>query len=98
MRLALAKAVTMPCVHTCERRWPDNATALVVDVVDPRNSENLDVDLPRHERPGARALWPAAKSLRAPLWPWLVLLASAGLMGFWAVRLGGVDPLRWFGL
>ena len=77
---------------------PDNATALVVDVVDPRKCENLAVDLPRHERPGARALWPAAKSLRAPLWPWLVLLASARLLGFWAVRLGGVDPLRWFGL
>ncbi|MEC8653563.1 MAG: protein phosphatase 2C domain-containing protein [Planctomycetota bacterium] len=77
---------------------PDNATGLIVVVVDPRDSENQDVDLPRHERPGARAMWPAAGSLRAPLWPWLLLLLSVCILVVGALRLAGVDLLRLLGL
>jgi len=71
---------------------PDNATAVVVDVVDPRRSANLETELPRHERPGVRALWPAARSLRAPIWPWLLLISAAALLLWSALRLAGVDP------
>lgn len=74
---------------------PDNATALVVDVLDPRLSENAEVDLPRHERPDARALWPLAGSLRAPVWPWLVLALALGVLVWSGLRWLGVDPLLW---
>ncbi|MGC6489529.1 MAG: PP2C family protein-serine/threonine phosphatase [Planctomycetota bacterium] len=76
---------------------PDNATAVVVDVVDPRRSANLEADLPRHERPGVRALWPAARSLRAPVWPWLLLLAALGLLLWSGLRIAGVDPAELLG-
>ena len=69
---------------------PDNATAVVVDVIDPRLSENREVDLPRHERPDARSLWPHAGSLGSPVWPWL-LLAVALVVLAWSV-------LRWLGV
>ena len=55
---------------------PDNATVVVVDIVDPRLSEEHELDLPRREQPDARSLWPAAGSLRAPVWPWLLLLPA----------------------
>lgn len=71
---------------------PDNATVVVVDVVDPRRSANLDAELPRQERPGVRALWPAASSLRAPVWPWMLLIPSLGLLLWSVLRLAGLDP------
>lgn len=70
---------------------PDNATVVVVDVVDPRLSEERELDLPRHERPDARSLWPAAGSLRAPAWPWVLLLPAVGLLVWAVLRLAGVD-------
>jgi len=73
----------------------DNATVVVVDVVDPAlEHEQRAVDLPRDERPGTRQLWARAASLRSSPWPFvlwgiaLVLLAIAalqwaGIDGFW---------------
>lgn len=75
---------------------PDNATSLVVDVVDARLGANAEVDLPRHERPDARELWPAAPSLRTPVWPWLLLLPALCVLAWSGLRLVGVDPLLWF--
>jgi len=74
---------------------PDNATVLIVDVVDPRLSENIELELPRHERPGARALWPIAGSLRAPIWLWLLLLVTLGFLVWSGLRLAGVQPVDW---
>ncbi|MGK0203689.1 MAG: serine/threonine protein phosphatase PrpC, partial [Planctomycetota bacterium] len=59
---------------------PDNATAVVVDVLDPALTGSSEVDLPRHERPDARSLWPAAVSLRPPVWSWLVLVVAVCLL------------------
>ena len=77
---------------------PDNATCVVVDVIDPELfTEMVDVELPRHERPEARSLWPASRSLRAPLWPWLVLAASLALLAHTAFAWAGIDVPSWFG-
>lgn len=59
---------------------PDNATAVVVDVLDPTLEGSHELDLPRHERPDARSLWPAAVSLRPPAWSVLVLILAVGLL------------------
>jgi len=74
----------------------DNATAVVVDVVDPAGGgAGRSVDLPRDERPGARAMWPRPMSLRPPVWPWLVFAAAAGLLGIAIARWCGVDVRAW---
>lgn len=66
---------------------PDNATAVVVDVVDPATSgARRNVDLPRDERPGARDLWPRAASLRAPVWPAVAWIAGVALLAVAFVR------------
>ncbi|MCK5943534.1 MAG: serine/threonine-protein phosphatase [Planctomycetes bacterium] len=70
---------------------PDNATAVVLDVIDPRLADNEDVELPRHERPDARSLWPEAGSLRPPVWPWLLLLLALLVLTWSALRWFGVD-------
>lgn len=60
---------------------PDNATALVVDVVAAApGAEVADVELPRAERPDDRGGWPPAVSLRPPAWPWLLLAASLAVL------------------
>lgn len=75
---------------------PDNATALVVDVLDPAADGVRVVDLPRDERPSGREQWPRPVSLRAPVWPWvlwgtaLVLLADAVARWWW-----GFDVRVW---
>jgi protein phosphatase len=75
---------------------PDNATAIVVDVVDPAANGVHDVDLPRDERPSGRELWPRAVSLRAPVWPWVLWVVSAVLIGSAVVRwLWDVDVWAW---
>ena len=74
-----------------DRGAPDNATALVIDVLDPALGESVEVQLPRHERPSARALWPAARSLRRPLWPFALLLVAAAMLLWSALRLAGVE-------
>ncbi|MAD34739.1 MAG: hypothetical protein CMJ88_13425 [Planctomycetes bacterium] len=71
------------------RGGPDNATALVIDVLDPALGESVEVELPRQERPSARTLWPVARSLRRPLWPFALLLVAAGLLLWSALRLAG---------
>lgn len=59
---------------------PDNATAVVVDVLEPSARGTRDVDLPRDERPTGRELWPRPVSLRPPVWPWVVWVAAALLL------------------
>ncbi len=76
---------------------PDNATAVVIDVV-AGEAEASVVDLPAEERPRSRDRWPPPPSLRAPRWPWLLLclalLAGAEL----ALReLWGIDLLAMLG-
>ena len=80
----------------------DNATAVVVDVVDPgAEGGGRVVDLPRDERPGMRDLWPRPVSLRPPVWPWLVavlavvLLAAAAARWWWGVDVWAVAA-GWF--
>ncbi|MCA8953300.1 MAG: serine/threonine-protein phosphatase [Planctomycetes bacterium] len=70
---------------------PDNATAVVVDVVAPSPSAGVtELALARGERPDARASWPRPASLRPPVWPWLALAL--------ALALAAVAGLRfWFG-
>ena len=81
---------------------PDNATAVVVDVLDPAAKGEREVELPRDERPSGRELWPKPASLRAPVWPWvlwtvaLVLLVAAALRWWWDVDLWGWVG-GWFG-
>jgi serine/threonine protein phosphatase PrpC len=77
---------------------PDNATAMVVEVVDPAAvAESRAVDLPRDERPGMRDLWPRPGSLRAPLWPWLLWSVAAALFGAALLRWWwGIDVWAWF--
>lgn len=76
----------------------DNATALVVDVVDPTASgDQRTVDLPRDERPGMRDLWPRPASLRSPVWPWVawllaMMLAAVAVAQWW----WGIDVFAWF--
>jgi len=76
---------------------PDNATAVVVDVLSVTPSDAVhEVELARGERPGARSAWPPPRSLRPPLWPWLALLLAllllvvAALYWWW-----GFDLLAW---
>jgi protein phosphatase len=81
---------------------PDNATAIVVDVLDPTATGQHELDLPREERPSGRGLWPQAVSLRPPVWAglaWafaLVLLGAVGLRWIWHVDvwgwLAGITP------
>lgn len=67
---------------------PDNATAVVIDVVSPSASAEIcEIDLEREERPDARALWPRSQSLRPPVWPWLALAV--------AIAVTAIAGLRW---
>lgn len=81
----------------------DNATAVVVEVLDPTaQGAGRDVDLPRDERPGVRDLWPRSPSLRAPIWPWMMWVAAAVLLSATLVRWWwGIDlwafASGWFG-
>lgn len=69
---------------------PDNATAIVVDVLAAAPAGGgVDVDLPREELADDRRGWPRVVSLRAPWWPWLLLAAAVVLLGRAA--------WRWFG-
>lgn len=70
----------------------DNATALVVDVLDPVLAGSVEIDLPRHERPDARSLWPSAVSLRPAIWSVLVLVGSICLLTYSAMRWFGALP------
>jgi len=75
---------------------PDNATVLVVDVLDPAAKGGRDVDLPRDERPTGRELWPRPVSLRAPVWPWVLMVVSGLLILSAVVRWSwGVDVWAW---
>lgn len=99
---------------------PDNATVLVVDVIDPNLgttaplkqnghvvqtggagdsppvfADAVEVELPRHERPDARSLWPAPVSLRAPMWSWLLLAGAVALLLYSGLRWAGFDALTW---
>jgi PPM family protein phosphatase len=77
---------------------PDNATAVVVDVLassgagdsDARSLPN-EVDLPRGEVDQGLS-WPRPRSLRPPIWPWVLLVAAA----LWLLRAlalaAGFDP------
>lgn len=71
---------------------PDNATALVVDVLDPTLAgASIDVELPRHERPEPRAWWPKPVSLRAPVLAWLLLAVALLALAWVGLRWVGVD-------
>lgn len=104
---------------------PDNATVLVVDVIDPSLgvlaaakqdsakqrghdapavgegeassvvADAVEVELPRHERPDARSLWPAPISLRAPVWSWLLLAGGVSMLLYSGLRWAGFDALIW---
>jgi serine/threonine protein phosphatase PrpC len=76
---------------------PDNATAVVVDVVASKAAApNREVDLPRDERPGDRDQWPKAVSLRPPVWPWVLLtLALVWLLHAGLRSAFGLDALAW---
>jgi len=101
---------------------PDNATAVLVDVIDasmgvagpaaasgdqeepsgPQGSQPEmraaeEVELPRHERPDARALWPRPASLRAPVWCWLLLAGALALLVYSGLQWAGFDGAVWFG-
>jgi PPM family protein phosphatase len=101
---------------------PDNATVLVVDVIDaslgggdsvagdrhdessgsvdaaPQNmGETVEVELPRHERPDARSLWPNPASLRPSVWSWLLLVGALALLVYSGLRWAGFDALPWSG-
>jgi serine/threonine protein phosphatase PrpC len=78
---------------------PDNATAVVVDVGAAAGETSVDCELPRDERPGARAAWPRPRSLRAPFWPWLLWLAGAVAAAHAVLRWSGFERglLAWFG-
>lgn len=77
---------------------PDNATALVVDVLAVAPAATaVDALLPRDERPDPRADWPRAVALRRPVWPWFVLCAALAVAGAAALReWGGIDVLQSF--
>ena len=75
---------------------PDNATVLIVDVHDPALADvSVDRDLPRHERPEPRWLWPQPVSLRQPLWPWLLLAVAGVVLLHAALQWAGIDLLQW---
>lgn len=78
---------------------PDNATAVVVEVGAATaggadGAAPREVDLPRHERPDERQLWPAARSLRPPRWPWWLLAAAAVVAADVGCRLVGGPGLQ----
>lgn len=74
---------------------PDNATAVVVDVL-PAGSGLREVELPRGERPQSRDLWPPPTSLKTPLWPWVVLVAALLVLAAAAARWWwGIDIVGW---
>lgn len=84
---------------------PDNATVLVVDVLDPSlgspaaggaAGEPVGVELPRHERPDPRSLWPQSVSLRAPVWSWLLLCSALLLLIYAGLRWAGLDVFSGF--
>lgn len=64
---------------------PDNATAVVVDVLEP-GAGSTSVELPRDERPRNRDRWPRARSLQAPWWPWLVVALALLLVADLVLR------------
>jgi protein phosphatase len=75
---------------------PDNATVLVVDVVDPGAVGQHEIELPRDERPTGRELWPKPVSLRPPVWPWVLwVLALLLILAGVARWLWGVDVWAW---
>lgn len=78
---------------TLERGAPDNATAVVIDLL--VDGAERDVDLPRGERSGVRG-WPAVRSLRAPWWAWGMAIAAVTLLAAVALHRSGFDPLAWF--
>lgn len=70
----------------------DNATVVVIDVVDPALvTETRAVELPRDERPGTRQLWPRPRSLRSPPWPWVLWGTAAVLVTIALLQWGGID-------
>lgn len=75
---------------------PDNATALVVDVLEPTATGARDVELPRDERPSGREQWPKPVSLRPPAWPWVLwaiaLVLSTDAVARWR---WGFDVWAW---
>lgn len=76
---------------------PDNATAVVVEVVRPTgDGAPVEVALPREERPVQGLQWPAPVSLRPPRWPWLLFVVAAVFAALIALRLGyGIDGWVW---
>ncbi len=70
---------------------PDNATAVVVDLVMPVGGDLVERQLPRDERPDDRRSWPRPVSLRPPLWPWLLLAAGVLLAVHATLRWCGFD-------
>jgi protein phosphatase len=83
------------------RGGPDNVTAIVVRVAavadaSPSNGERghlRELRLPAGETWQAPALPRRSQSLRAPLWPWLLLFASAVLGGLAVAKANGLDLL-----
>lgn len=70
---------------------PDNATVVVVDMASSGTSGAKEVDLPRHERPDARSLWPASVSLRPSVWSCLVLFVAVCLLIYSALKYFIID-------
>ena len=75
---------------------PDNATAVIGDVLAPKVGGSYEADLPRHERPDARSLWPAPVSLRPSSWSLLVLVLAVFLLTYSGLRLLGIDLVQWW--
>ena len=75
---------------------PDNATAVIIDILNPHAQGSTEADLPRFERPDARSLWPASASLRPSFSAWLVLVTALVLLLYSSLRWVGIDALRWF--
>jgi serine/threonine protein phosphatase PrpC len=75
---------------------PDNATAVVIDIVPAGDGAPTAIDLPGRERPGLASFWPAPVPLQPPRWPWL-LLALAVAMAALALLRGawGIDGVAW---
>jgi PPM family protein phosphatase len=102
---ALARAIErLPALEAAENLvaealalgGPDNATAVVVDVVAGDPAVLTERDLPRDERPDDRRLWPRPASLRAPLWPWPLLVVGLGLVVYTGLSWSGVDVASWW--
>jgi PPM family protein phosphatase len=72
---------------------PDNASAVVVDLRPAGAAAGGgEVELPRDERDFVEN-WPPPVSLRAPVWPWLLLVAALWLLLPVIVRWFGADGL-----